>query len=88
MMLQVSAFDLEWQTGESNSFHSAEYEKECIRLLQARLQDPINSLCDQTICAVATMAAIEVSQQATNFQILLLTGAVWKKKNESGENAH
>jgi hypothetical protein len=60
MMLLVSAFDLEWQRGTPNTFHSGKYTRECIRLLRDRVQDPVNGASNQTIGAVATLASLEV----------------------------
>lgn len=60
MMLLVSAFDLEWQKGKPNTFHSEKYTKECIRLLRDRVEDPVNGASNQTIGAVATLASLEV----------------------------
>ena len=72
-ILQVSAFDLEWQKGEPNSHHSEKYAKECIRLLRDRVQDPVYSASNQTIGAVATLASLEASLPGPIFQPLLLT---------------
>jgi hypothetical protein len=59
-MLQVSACDLEWRKGVPNTFNSAKYEKDSLRLLWERLEDLVKASSDQIIGAVASMAALEV----------------------------
>jgi hypothetical protein len=58
--LQASAFELEWLRGIPNTYHSEIYASECIRLLRNRVDHSVSGVSDQTIAAVATLAAIEV----------------------------
>jgi hypothetical protein len=88
MMLLVSAFDLEWQRGKPNTFHSEKYTKECIRLLRDRVQDPVSGASNQTIGAVATLASLEVSVKPYVSAPSIYRFAVRPKKHDGGADAY
>lgn len=87
-MLQVSAVDLEWQTGKPNSFSSVKYTRESTRLLRDRLQHPVQGISNETIGAVATLAALEVNLYSLTFPLLLLTPSVRMEKYDGHEDAY
>jgi hypothetical protein len=61
VMLQISAFELEWLRGYPNKYDLDKYHQEGIRMLRDRVQDPVTSISDETIAAVASLASLEVS---------------------------
>ena len=61
VMLQVSAFELEWLRGYPNTYDLDKYHQEGIRMLRDRVQDPVTSVSNETIAAVASLASLEVS---------------------------
>ncbi|KAH6673542.1 hypothetical protein B0J14DRAFT_50692 [Halenospora varia] len=63
VMLQVSAIELESMRGMPNICHSDTYNRECIRQLRDRVEDPICGLSNETIGAVATLASLEFTMK-------------------------
>jgi len=58
--LQVAAVDLEWARGEHNAYHSDIYTKHSLHMLRNRIQDTDLGISNETIAAVASLAALEV----------------------------
>lgn len=59
--LQLSAYHLEKVGAASGNLHSSRLMTECLHLLQDRVRSPPDlSLSDETVAAVAGLAAVEV----------------------------
>ena len=64
--LQLSAFDLETRKGEENDNRpKLILDKECIRLLRERVEDPVLGVSDQTMGSVLFLAIVEVISQSS-----------------------
>lgn len=59
--LQVSARSLERRQGLKWSTSSDVVERECVRLLRERVQDPVLGISNHTLGAIARMMEVEVS---------------------------
>ena len=62
--LLLSSLSLERLKGHSTTPHTKQLLAECIRLLSQRVEDPVLGISDQTVVAVANLAAIEVRVQS------------------------
>ena len=73
VILQISAINLEQLRGEE-ARRSRLLMGECIRLLRDRVQDQVLGVSDQTLVAVANLAAIEVCRSVeVEFGSIILT---------------
>ena len=92
VVLQVSAFELEWRRGIPNTFHSEAYARECIRLLKDRVENSVSGISDQTIAAVATLASIEVvvnrSYKYLSLLISCLHNVVFQREYDGYEDSY
>lgn len=82
--------DLEWARGTENEYHSISYSVDSVRLLRERLKDSQANISDQTLGAVAMMAAISVGFCIQVEIVTPLTSSeltVWSRKYEGCANA-
>lgn len=78
--LQLSAFDLENLTGEETKTRpKLLLDKECIRLLRERVEDPILGISDQTIASVLFLMIIAVCNAEIRKPLLTDINAVREK---------